>query len=251
MLSRADTQGRLVVGPFFRRLLGVAAFGAIAQGVFRYAILLEYAVTAVPLIFVRRWSVRALFILALAVPGYHALSEAAIGTYQWSTMGLEGANAAYRAPRPPTPDDVALSNANRAPPTGTSFTAFAQSSLRDRWRNLWRWPGIFRVFDVRTLGLFLIGLLGIRLGVFERPAAHRKLIVAAMLFGLANWTCVRLGWHVGPWSVAGVPDRMTDAAVSFVNGWLVRFPGQFLAFTHIGAILLLVSYARSWEHRLA
>jgi hypothetical protein len=44
---------------------------------------------------------------------------------------------------------------------------------------------------------------------------------------------------------------MTDAAVSFVNGWLVRFPGQFLAFTHIGAILLLVSYARSWEHRLA
>jgi uncharacterized protein len=110
---------------------------------------------------------------------------------------------------------------------------------------------VFRFFDVRTFGLFLIGVLGIRVGVFERPGAHRTLIVAAMLLGLVNWTCYWWGSGVGPWSVAGVPDRMTAALVSFANEWLMRPFGQFLALTYIGVILLLASYSWRFEQRLA
>jgi uncharacterized protein len=255
VLDRADTPTRSVVGPFLRRLGGIAAFGAIAQGVFGYAILLEYAVTALPLLALRRWSVRALVIVALAVPGYHALTQGVIGAYEWSTMGLEGANAAYRAPRPPAPRrppaEIDLRGADRTARIGSSFAASAGSRLRHYWGRLWEWPSVFRPFDVRTFGLFLIGMLGIRAGVFERPASHRALIVAAMLFGLVNWTSYWWGWSVGTWSVAGIPDRMAAAVVSYVNGWLIRPYGQFLALTYIGVILLLASYSPRFEQRLA
>jgi uncharacterized protein len=255
VLDRADAPVRSVVGPFLRRLGGIAAFGAIAQGVFGYAILLEYAVTALPLLVLRRWSLRALVILALAVPGYYALTQVAIGAYEWSTMGVEGANAAYRAPRPRlrprTPAGIDLRGADRTAQVGSRFTASTGARLRHYWGRLWEWPSVLRFFDVRTFGLFLIGVLGMRAGVFERPASHRTLIVAAMLFGLVNWTCYWWGWGVGSWSVAGVPDRMTAALVSYANEWLMRPFGQFMALTYIGVILLLVSHSPHVEQRLA
>ena len=38
-----------------------------------------------------------------------------------------------------------------------------------------------------TLTLFLLGVIGLRLGLFDEPGRHTRLIVGLMVFGLASW----------------------------------------------------------------
>src|SRR5690348_7011706 len=54
-LRRADARGEALTARFLRRLFTLAIFGFIAEGVFGYTVLLEYAIWGVPLLLIRRW----------------------------------------------------------------------------------------------------------------------------------------------------------------------------------------------------
>jgi uncharacterized membrane protein YeiB len=86
-----------------------------------------------------------------------------------------------------------------------------------------------------NLVLFIIGLLGIRLGVFERPRTRRRLILAMMALGTASWVTQ---WFIVP--------KMPDAFE-----WTGIISDQWLAFTYVGAVILLLEYRPQWKVRLS
>jgi uncharacterized protein len=261
VMFAGSTAGTRAVGPpFVRRVLGLLAFGVVAEGVFDYPVLIEYAVTGVALFFVRNWSTRALLILALLGPTYFVLHETAAASYQVATMGFDEANAAYRAPRPAMPAaELARAKEERAAIRGTSFLKSAAAQLTHLWRGLatltfthspmWH-------FDFGTLQLLILGLLGVRLRIFEQPERHRRIITIGMLFGLACWIVWRLDMVLavltalrGALQSIHLPDRVIDAAVQ-TTAFEMFGLGWFLALTYVGTFLLLVSYSKSWERRL-
>ena len=64
-LRRAEAQGRPFAGLYLRRLVVLALFGFAAHAFFGYNVLLGYAVWALPLLLIRKWSTRALLVTAV------------------------------------------------------------------------------------------------------------------------------------------------------------------------------------------
>lgn len=251
---------------FLRRLLGVAAVGFLTEGVFGYTVLFTYSVTAVPLLVVRKWSTRTLVLLMFASWGWLDVGQMAVGLYRWGVYGLTAANEAYDAPPPPPPQlspaDAASLAARRAAVRGTSFSEYARTHFRSFWQQVTRkpatdmsflrigtWPGTIRFFSFRIFALFLLGLLGMRLGVFQRPAEHRGLITAVAFYGLIYWSAWRLGWHIPTWTSNYIPHEVSKAMSGWLDGLSRNAPGDLLALTYIGIILLVVSYWPAWLHR--
>lgn len=251
IMLRERSDNASVVARYLRRLLGIAAFGVLTQ-VFGYTVLIPYAVTAIPLVFVRNWSVRALVILALLCPGFW-IKATIVGTYEAVTMGQARADAAYHAVYHPSPETrAATPRARRARPAQDSFAQVAAQNLRDTarafvnpdFRNTWAPPR----FTWWYLMLFLLGMLGIRLRVFERPSQHRPLIMLFMIYGALAWGLSRAGWGLtGP--VPYVPERVSDELIETAHRWLRS--GAFLAFTYTGGVLLLLGSSPAWERRLS
>lgn len=65
-LRRAEARGLDVVPVFLRRMVALALFGVLVQYFLDFAILIDYAIWGVLLLFVRKWPTRALLVLALA-----------------------------------------------------------------------------------------------------------------------------------------------------------------------------------------
>jgi uncharacterized protein len=100
-----------------------------------------------------------------------------------------------------------------------------------------------------VFSLFLIGLLGFRLGVFQQPREHRRLLWGVVITGLASEvisTWFLYQFLFSPPASAG--PLALQLAVGFVVMPLVR--DVWLAFVYLGAILLLVSYNPAWIQRL-
>jgi uncharacterized membrane protein YeiB len=209
--------------------------------------LMAYAWSGVWLLFVRRWSTRALLVALLATAPLHGVWNVAVGSYQRATIGIDRANEIARSPR------LAWQAADqelRAAQQGTSYTRvvaarfvrrvyLAQTDLWGDWQR--GVPGqLLSSLSSGNLALFLIGLLAFRLGVFERPAAHTRLLVVAMLVGAALWAV----WRV----VAADPAVWAEWRPWDLYATLRSF--RYLALTYIGAITLLVGYSKVWERRL-
>jgi uncharacterized protein len=246
-LRRADSRGEDVRWRFLRRLLGVWVFGAVTAVLMGGADLMAYAWSGVWLLFVRRWSTRALLVALLATATLHGVWNVAVGSYQRATIGIDRANEIARSPR------LAWQAADqelRAAQQGTSYTRvvaarfvrrvyLAQTDLWGDWQR--GVPGqLLSSLSSGNLALFLIGLLAFRLGVFERPAAHTRLLVVAMLVGAALWAV----WRV----VAADPAVWAEWRPWDLYATLRSF--RYLALTYIGAITLLVGYSKVWERRL-
>ena len=103
-LRRADARGDSFVANFLRRLAALAIIGFAAHAFFGFNVLLGYAVWGLPLLLVRRWSIRSLVVAAIV----SAISWQvyAIGTtaYSVATKGeqttraeLDSSAARYRA----------------------------------------------------------------------------------------------------------------------------------------------------------
>jgi uncharacterized protein len=144
------------------------------------------------------------------------------------------------------------------------FTAAAQQRGRANDARDWRtiisarvrfMPAFHRQFSVFPYGTFtliLLGLIGFRLGIFDQPERHRRLIVGLMIAGCVSWAIV---WWVLPLGTMPRPqpdDSVADVAYVIFrsNGFrLVR--SEWLAFTYIGAVLLLVANNARWLERLS
>lgn len=242
-LRRADARGEAFAARYVRRLVTLAAFGFAAHAFFGFNVLLGYAAWGFALLLFRRWSVRALVIAT-------AVSAMSLNLYAIARVSYRAATIGEQAVRAEMASKVAAMRefraANQKAQQSPSYRAvFAARLAHMRWF----YAQSYSFLPVNTLTLFLLGLLGLRLGLFDEPERHRRLIASIAVFGVVSWA---VSWWVlplmpertGPTFIGGV--ILTSAQYGF---GLVR--AMWLAFAYIGVVLLLVARDRAWLRRLA
>lgn len=242
LLERVEARGGPFVKIYLRRMAALAGFGVIAHAVFGYNVLLGYAAWGLPLLLVRRWSVRALTIALV-------LSASSWSAYALATTAVRVARdgeAAYLAEREKMmASNRAFFDQNQKERDASDFRTVLLGRLRHMG---WFYAQPFSFLPVNTLTLFLIGMIGFRLRLFDRPAEHRRMIGGLMAFGVASWLA---GHLISP----GEPSPERSLLASMALGWATTGFGlireMWLAFTYIGFVLLLVARNPAWLQRLA
>ena len=110
--------------------------------------------------------------------------------------------------------------------------------------------GHFSFFMPATnFAFFLMGLIALRLGVFERPREHWKLIVGLMVFGLVSFP---LAWWMPRSTLAQLGSPLLPALIiHFARRSFGLIRVEWLAFVYAGIILLLVARNPAWLRRLS
>lgn len=239
---RADARGEPYLAKYYRRLAMLAVFGFIAQGIFGYNVLFGYAVWGTVLPAVRKWSVPALVVALLLSAMSGNVYLMARASYGVATLGEQGfKDEAARIAK----ENQNFVSANNAAQDSTAFREVVAARLQ---KMPWFQTQWYSLLPVNTLTLFLIGVIGLRLGLFDEPGRHTRLIVGLMVFGVAAWAYET--WAPGRTPVEGAPFLREMLLRRLVWGFgLVR--GMWLAFTYMGAVLLLVARNPVWLKRLA
>lgn len=243
LLERVEARRTAFVPIYLRRLAALAGFGLIAHAVFGYNVLLGYAAWGLPLLLVRRWSIRALIIALL-------LSATSWSAYTLVTAGWRVAQvgeAAYLEQRAKTAaSNRAFLEANQAERDAADYRTVFAGRLHHMG---WFYVQPFSFLPVNTLTLFLIGVIGFRLRLFDRPAEHQRLIAALTVFGLVSWLAAHLMPAPGP----PPPDRSVIATMAI--GMATRGFGlireMWLALSYMGIVLLIAARNPAWLRRLA
>jgi uncharacterized protein len=234
LMRRAEQRGQRVVAFYMRRLAALAVIAVVLDTVTGFTVLLDYAMWGVPLLFIRKWQAPVLLIIAVLSAGSWAIQPFGTAVYQWVTLGRAGADSAM-ASRPPP--------GRRTPPASpTTYGEFMRHRLdllKVRFSHASGW------YPSTSFSLFIIGLLAVRRGIFDDPRRHLRWIVAFMAIGLASW--VTFWWGLPHLPVAFAP-RMAGMLMKTGLGVL---NDQWLAFTYIGALVLLLAYRPQWSQRLA
>src|SRR5688572_19589440 len=239
---RAAAGGRAFLPKYLRRLAMLAVFGFIAHGVFGYNVLLGYAVWGLALPVVRKWSVTALVCALVPSATSGNLYSLARASY---SVAVHGEDRTRDELRRVAAENRAFVNANEAAQESTDFRTVLAARLQ---RMPWFYAQWYSFLPVNTFTLFLIGVIGLRLGLFDGPERHRRLIVALMVFGIAAWLFAT--WWPQRVRVEGAPLVRKMLLSQLTAGFgLIR--GMWLAFTYIGVVLLLVAHERAWLGRLA
>jgi uncharacterized protein len=242
-LRRAEARGAAFAAIYLRRLLALAAFGFLAHAVFGFNVLLGYAIWGVPLLLVRRWSLRMLIIALMVSAISGSLFDLARATFRIAAVG----EATYRAERATAAaQNRTFGEGNRAAQDAPDYPEVFRARLRHM---AWFYVQPFSFLPVNTFTLFLIGVIGFRLGLFDTPGRHRRLIIGLMAFGAASWAFHR--WLV-PTSAGqlGSPFARALALDQLKSGFgIIR--DTWLAFPYIGAVLLLVARNPAWLRWLA
>ena len=242
-LRRSEARGDSFVANFLRRLAALAAFGFAAHAFFGFNVLLGYAIWGLPLLLMRRWSVRALAIALIVSTTSWSTYAIATGAYSVARRGdratvaqLDSSAARYRA----------FNDANHKAQQATNYRAVVAARLEHM---RWFYAQPYSFLPVFNLTLFLLGLLGLRLGLFDEPERHRRLIVSLAVFGVVSWVAE---WWIFPAlpRVTGV-SFMTELVLTRLTYGLGLVRSMWLAFTYIGIVLLLVAYEPKWLWRLA
>lgn len=242
-LRRADAGGAPFVMNFLRRLAALAAFGFAAHAFFGFNVLLGYAVWGVPLLLVRRWSIRALVVAVI------------VSAASWQVVGITrawfGARAigeqAYRAQLQANfAKNRAFRQANEKAQDAPSYPAVLTARLQHM---RWFYAQPFSYLPVNNFTLFLLGLLGLRLGLFDAPERHRRLIASLAIFGAVSWAAATWLFPILP-EVSG-PTFLSGMILSSLEYGFGLVRTMWLAFTYIGIVLLLVAYEPRWLWRLA
>ena len=267
-LRRAEARGEEIRWRFLRRLLGIAGIGLLACALTGAFELVSYAVSGVWLLVVRRWSTRALLLALLATGTLSGVWQASVGTYHWVTVGAERTNAMPRfAPVPPArrPAQEAVLAYSKWVTTGQEprptylrlaaarlvfyLAPFADLFPYGNWFGNTR-GSIMRSLSNGNLMLFLLGLLALRRGVFDRPTDHKRLLVVAMIVGVVGWVVNQFELFRMVWPTEWlIPVGSVAEPVQYYPLFLYRNSG-YLALTYIGAITLLVGYSQDWARRL-
>ena len=243
-LRRADARGDNFIARYVRRLLALAVFGFIAEAFFGFNVLLGYAMWGFPLLLVRRWSTKALVIALLVCAASLPIYQVTRATYetaagradQWAAVGkAEGER------------DRAINTTYRADKQSTNYGTVVAARMRHM---PFFYSRLFSFLPTNEFALFLIGLLALRLGVFEDPRRHRRLIIGMMIFGVASWVAAEWLFPLPNMAPAGWPLPLRVLGGFATNGFrLVR--DMWLAFAYIGATLLLVARNPVWLQRLS
>ena len=246
-LTRAEARGEPFVGRYLRRLAALAVFGFIAEGVFGYNVLLGYAMWGVPLLLVRNWPVKALLVLLVLCASsrqlYSVARIAMVSRQPDGIVELKAANQARMKAFMATRDSVR--QAEQSPSWGTVVAARVKFMPKFHWQ--------WNRFPNGSFILFLLGLIGWKLGVFTRPESRKKLIMGLMVFGAASSVLVFAFPLGGPPPQQPNPDWpvLSSIVATFRNTGFGLVRPELLAFTYIGIVLLLVAHNRAWLARLS
>jgi len=239
---RADPEGSAFLPKYLRRMAMLAVFGFIAHGVFGYNVLLGYAAWGLLLPIVRKWSTTMLvcaLVLSATSGNLYFLARASY------SVAVRGEDATRAELTRIGAENRAFMNANEATQQSTDFRVVLAARLQ---LMPWFYSQWYSFLPVNNFTLFLLGVLGLRLGLFDQPARHRRLIAGLMVFGVASW--VFATWGPQRAAVEGAPLVREMLLSQLTSGFgLIR--GMWLAFTYIGVILLLVANDPAWLGRFA
>lgn len=245
-LRRAEARGDTFIARYVRRLLTLAVFGFIAEAFFGYRVLGAYAMWGFPLLLVRRWTTKALVIALLLCATSMSIYWVTRATYTTAVGKAEQFGADRQA------DAERIQAINRAYEKDIHSTDY-RTVTAARIRYLpFMYSQPFSLLPTNNFTLFLIGLLGLRLGLFEDPWRHRRLIAGMMIFGAASWAASE--WlfplHIAVPPAWPLPIRVLSGFATTRASAFGLLREEWLAFTYIGAILLLVARNPVWLRRL-
>jgi len=247
-LTRAEARGEPFVARYLRRLAALAVFGFIAEGVFGYNVLLGYALWGVPLLFLRKWPVKALVVLLVLCASsrqlYYVVQVAAASKRPDGLVQLRAAEDAEWATYSAARDSM------KAAEQSTSWLTVvaARVGFMPTFHRMWN------IFPNLSFILFLLGLIGWKLGVFARPEAHKRLIASLAVGSAALWA---MRMWVMPFGGPIPTEPPTESVVLETivrmarGGGFALIRSQWLAITYICIVLLLVAYNRVWLQRLS
>ena len=212
-LRRADERRTSFTAVYVRRLLVLALFGVGAHAFFGYNVLLGYAVWAVPLLVIRKWSTRALLVTAV-------LSAASVSLYRGASTWL---------PCNMAPDCVRAAEDTQRAESVSRYEVLHAAESQDSYLVLlgarlehmaWFYRQPFSVMPSVTLTLFIAGVLMVRHRIFEEPLAHRRMLAWMAAFGVTSW-------FVANWVLETTFGLVRD---------------QWLTFTYVAGALLVLAW---------
>ncbi|MFL5518514.1 MAG: DUF418 domain-containing protein, partial [Gemmatimonadales bacterium] len=178
-----------------------------------------------------RWSTPALLITAAVSACARPLVAELIAWHAW-WAGATPTPAAGRALWQAV--DAAARQGSYATLVSARWALFL-GTLPHTWRDV--------LPDV-NLALFVIGLLAVRHGILDAPRRHVRLIVGWMIF-------VALAWATSWLILRRLPELSVPGARDPLEYGLGLVQDQWLCFTYIGSVLLLLAYRPLWTARLA
>jgi uncharacterized protein len=231
LLRRLEARGAPILSIYLRRLTALAFFGIVAEVGFGFHILFEYACWGLALLFIRRWSSRALLAAAAVFACARPVVAELTAVHAWLTSAS-----------PAVSPTVSLAQAVTAAAQQGAYLVL----LSTRWALFINsFPHSWRdVLPDVNLALFTVGLLAVRHRVLDDPARQIRLIAGWMTFGAVSWAISWLALRrLPPLPIAGA-DWPLESGLGLIQD-------QWLCFTYIGAIVLLLTYWPIWATRLA
>ena len=228
LLRRLEARGSPVAVIYLRRLAALAAFGVVAQVFLGFHILFDYATWGLALLVLRHWPTRLLLATAAIVACARPIAYQFMLAGWWSPGGFLRTRPLRQAAT------AAAAQSDYGTLLDARWDLFV-ASLPHSWRDL---------FPDTNLALFILGLLAVRHGLLDAPRRHVRTIGGWMAFGAVAWS---VSWFVLP----RVPPPATLAGRLPLVGVAGFLQDQWLCFTYIGAVVLLVAFRPIWVTRLS
>ena len=235
LMRRAERRGQPVAAFYLRRLAALAVIAIALEALTGFSVLLDYALWGVPLLVIRKWPAKVLLPIAVISAGSFSI----VPLYQWATLGRDEADRAMTA-------RIERAKSLQAPAPPSTYGDLVTTRLQRIGRSVTTW-GV--LFPTSSFALFIIGLLAVRHGIFDDPREHVRLIGIFMAIGFVSWV---VAWWTEWWGWPLLPLTFGPQMVARVaRAYFGIISEQWLAFTYIGALVLLLAFRPQWTQRLA
>ncbi len=230
LMRRLESRQVPVAAFYLRRLLVLGLFGIVAEAAFGFHVLLGYALWGVPLLLLYRLRTRWLLLAALVAASANPVIRAGAALHWWPPI-MTPASAKAGAQ---------LWGAVQTASREGSFLQLLSARLELMQLRYFALPALI---PEASFVLFVLGLLALRSGLIDEPRRHVRAIASWMAFGFASWA---LYW--------AVLFQLPEGQFAPID-WQVRYgfgivTEQWLCFTFIGGMILLLAFRPQWRSRL-
>jgi len=238
MMRNLQAGGHAVVAVSLRRLGVLYLFGFLVESLTQFAILRAFAWWGVALLFLRHYSTRSLLAVAVICAAAFSVRDIVDSSHAVLKLGHQPAVAAEIARQEQWEAEQQM---EREAVNGANYVAVVSARIRQMGHDLF---SLSMLTPNEYLALFILGFLAVRHGVFEHPQRHRRLFLGAMAAGLAIWTA---DW----WLLPLVPEHFATPRIGMqLQAGLGIVDEQFLAFSYLGALALLLAHRPGVAGRL-
>jgi uncharacterized protein len=243
-LRRADARGGRFVANYLRRIGTLAVFGFIAEACFGFNVLLTYAVWGTA-------TARRASLVGEAARDCRGRLRSVVERVRDREGDVpgrdEGRARGQGNSRGHRQEESGALRGVREDEGRHELTG--RSSRRESSHMTWFYAQPFSFLPVNSFMLFLLGFIALRLGLFDEPERHRRLIVTLAVAGTGLWAVQAFVFPSLPVHETGPIVRAVALNRLQYGFGLVR--DMWLSFLYIGVVLLLVARDRDWLRRLA